>query len=92
MADSEKLVIVDFSAEWCSPCKAQEPIMEELQKEYGEIIEVRKVDIEEEVEFTQSLGIRSVPTIAFFKDGELLDVTVGLTSKEELKALIIRNM
>jgi thioredoxin 1 len=87
-----KLTLVDFSAEWCGPCKAQEPILEELQEEYGDIIEIRKVDVDKEQELAANLNIRSIPTLVFLKEGELVDISIGLTSKEELKEKIIRNV
>lgn len=87
-----KLTLVDFSADWCGPCKAQEPILEELQEEYGDIIEIRKVDVDKEQELAANLNIRSIPTLVFLKEGELVDISIGLTSKEELKEKIIRNV
>lgn len=92
MIDSDKLVLMEFGAEWCSPCRVQEPILAELASEYSEILEVRKVDIDEHRELSERYAIRSVPTTLFFRDGEVTDMCVGLTSKEELKKRIIRAM
>ncbi|HOE15346.1 MAG TPA: thioredoxin family protein [Candidatus Paceibacterota bacterium] len=89
---SDKLLLVEFGADWCAPCKAQEPILNKLQQEYNDIVEIRKVDIDKDYDLANSLSIRSVPTLVFFKDGDLKEATVGLTGIEKLKEKIIRWM
>ena len=90
---NNNVCIIDFSATWCGPCKRLAPIIEELAEEYAEKAFIGKVDIEECPEITDKYGIMSVPTVLFFKNGELQnDKIVGAASKQELenriKALI----
>ena len=78
-------VLVDFFAPWCGPCKMVAPVVEELAKEYSGKLKVVKVDVDEAGSTASSLGIMSVPTIMFFKDGKVVSQTVGALSKSELK-------
>jgi len=82
--EEEKPVLVDFSAEWCGPCQLLKPIFDELSKEIKEIKFV-KVDVDEEKELALKYGVRGVPCLILFKNGEVFDRLVGLTSKEYLK-------
>ena len=90
MIDTDKLVLLDFSALWCRPCRAQEPILEELQEEYNDILEVRKIDIDKNTELANQYSIRSVPTMVFLRNGEFLDAITGLTTKRVLAEKVIR--
>ena len=83
---SNSVVVVDFGAAWCGPCRAIAPIIDELSKEYEGKAFIGKADIEESPELTDEYGIRSVPTILFFKDGELVpgSKVVGATQKAAL--------
>ena len=83
-------VLVDFSAEWCGPCKKLHPIIEELAVEYGARLKVGTVDVGEETDIASRYGVMSVPTLLFFKSGEVREKIIGLTSKEKLKATIDR--
>ena len=86
--NSGKPVVVDFWAEWCGPCRMVGPIVEELAKEYeGEVI-VGKMDVDENVDTPQVYGIRNIPTILFFKDGQVVDKQVGAAQKAVLAAKI----
>ena len=78
------LVVVDFSATWCGPCRMLAPIVDELADEYAGRIFVAKADVEEAVESAERFGIRSVPTILFFKNGEKVDQTIGAMSRAKL--------
>ena len=81
-------VIVDFWAPWCGPCKAIAPILEELATELGETVKICKVNVDNNSEIAGRFEIQAIPTILVFKDNEVADKVVGLTSKEDLKAKI----
>jgi len=85
---SEKLVMVDFWATWCNPCRMLAPIVEEIADEYKDRLVVGKCDIDENMAAAQQLRIMSIPTLAFFRRGELITMTVGYKQKAELKELI----
>ncbi|MBK5202269.1 MAG: thioredoxin [Prolixibacteraceae bacterium] len=85
---SEKPVVVDFGAEWCGPCKMIAPIIEELSKDYEGRVVVGKVDVDESSEVAGKYGIRNIPTVLFFKGGEIVDKNVGGTTKKVLAAKI----
>ena len=87
---SEKLVIVDFWAEWCGPCKAITPILDEISNEFGDKILVGKVNVDEVKEVPVKYGIRSIPTLLFFNNGEITRQEVGLQSKQTLVDNITR--
>ena len=81
-------LVVDFWATWCGPCRMVAPIISELAEEYSGKIVVGKCDVEENDELAAEFGIRNIPTILFFKDGELKDRNVGSISKDALKAKV----
>ena len=81
---SEKLVIVDFWAEWCGPCKAITPILDEISNEFGDKVLIGKVNVDEVKELPVKYGIRSIPTLLFFNNGEITRQEVGLQSKQTL--------
>jgi thioredoxin 1 len=87
---SDKPVIVDFSATWCGPCRQLTPIIEELAKEYSGKVKVGKVDIDQSQDTASQYGIMSVPTVLFFKDGKKVDTVVGLNAKSAYKTRIDR--
>ncbi len=89
---SDKLAIVDFWAEWCAPCSMIAPIVEELANEYDGRANVGKLNVDENSETSTKYGIRSIPTILFFKNGAILKQVVGVRSKAELKEIIDSNI
>ena len=82
---------MDFYADWCGPCKAIGPIVEELANEYHGKIQVRKVNIDDFPELASQLGIRGIPTLILFKDGKPAETVVGLVSKSALADVIDRH-
>ncbi|MDR0421376.1 MAG: thioredoxin [Prevotellaceae bacterium] len=85
---SDKLVILDFWAEWCGPCRAISPVIEELAKEYEGKAIIGKVDVDSNVAISEKYGIRNIPTVIFIKNGEIADKTVGAVSKSTLVSKI----
>lgn len=79
---SDKPVLVDFGAEWCGPCRTLGPIIEELATEYEGRAVVGKVDVDNNQEFTAKYGVRNIPTVLMFKDGEVVGRQVGVASKK----------
>ena len=77
-------ILVDFWAEWCGPCKTLTPILEEISDELKNKILVAKVNLDENQDLAMKFSIRSIPTLLFFKDGELVDTKVGLLPKTDL--------
>ncbi len=86
--ETDNLIVVDFWAEWCGPCKMIGPIIEELADEYSGKAKVGKVNVDQNSDISMKYGIRSIPTILFIKDGEIVDKQVGVTTKEKLKSKI----
>lgn len=82
---SDKPVLVDFWAEWCGPCRTLGPILEEVASEVGENAVIVKVNVDENNDLAQKYGIRGIPTMIFFKNGEAAKTLVGLQPKEEIK-------
>jgi thioredoxin 1 len=85
---SEGLAMVDFWAEWCGPCRLVGPVVAELAGEYEGRVKVGKLDVDSNRVTSQRYGIRSIPTILYFKDGELVDMVVGAVPKSHLEQKI----
>ncbi|HEX7066332.1 MAG TPA: thioredoxin [Bacillales bacterium] len=85
---SEGLVLADFWAEWCGPCKMVAPVLEEINDEMADKVKIVKLDVDENQETAGNFGVMSIPTLIFFKDGEVVDKVVGYQPKEALVEVI----
>lgn len=83
-------VLVDFWAEWCGPCKALAPILDELAQEYDGKARIGKVDIDQHQNLAAQYGISAIPTLLLFQNGQVVDQLRGLRSKRDLKASLDR--
>ncbi len=86
--NNNQLVVIDFWAEWCGPCRMISPVIEELAEEYADKVYIGKVNVDENDEAVVKYGIRNIPTIIFIKNGEVIDKKVGACTKADLKAKI----
>ena len=84
VTQSQKPVLVDFWAEWCGPCKMIAPVLDEIAKEKGDTVKVGKVDIDKNQSLSLKYNVRAIPTLLFFKNGQVVDQVTGMTSKKDL--------
>lgn len=83
------LVLIDFWAEWCGPCRMQAPILEQLAEEvHGDELKIVKMDVDENPNTARQFGIMSIPTLMFKKDGEVVKQVAGVHTKDQLKAIV----
>jgi thioredoxin 1 len=85
---SDKPVLVDYWAEWCAPCKMIAPILDEVAASYGSRLQVAKMNVDENRDVPAKFGIRGIPTLMLFKDGQLAATKVGALSKAQLTAFL----
>ncbi len=90
--NAEGPVLIDYWAEWCGPCKMIAPILEEIASEYGGKITVAKLNIDDNPQTPPKYGIRGIPTLMLFKDGNVEATKVGAVSKSQLTAFIDQNI
>jgi len=83
--ESGKPLVLDFWAEWCGPCRMVAPIIDQLSTEYADQVNIGKVDVDNNNDVAAEFGIRNIPTILFFKDGQLVDKQVGAVSKDKIE-------
>ncbi len=88
LIESGKPVVIDFWAEWCGPCRAIAPFVDELAEEYADRVVIGKYNVDDDSDLSVDYQIRSIPTLLFFKDGKLVDRHVGSAKKTELEAKI----
>jgi thioredoxin 1 len=89
---SSNLVLVDFWAPWCGPCKMIAPVLEELDSELGDKVKIVKLDVDENQETAAKYGVMSIPTLLLLKDGEVVDKVVGFQPKEGLEGVLQKHI
>ena len=90
--DSKQSALIDFWADWCQPCNMIAPIVKDLAEEYGDRILVGKMDVDVNPMTTHKYGIRSIPALLLFKDGQLVQQITGVRPKEEIARIIENNL
>ena len=89
---SDKPVLIDFWAEWGGPCKVLGPVIDEVAEDYSDRVKFVKLNIDNNPSNTQKFGIRGIPTLLLFKNGEKIDTSVGVLSKSELTSFLDKNL
>lgn len=89
---AEGLVMVDFWAPWCGPCKMIAPVLEEMAEELGDKVKIVKVDVDENQETAVKFQVMSIPSLFVMKDGEVVEKTLGYQPKESLLALVSKHI
>ena len=86
--EAEKLVLVDFWAEWCGPCRMLGPVIESIAEEHASTVGVVKLNVDENPATTAAYGIKGIPTLILFRDGKEVERVVGATSKESITRMV----
>ncbi|GEK60141.1 MULTISPECIES: thioredoxin [Marinococcus] len=89
---SEGVVLTDFWAPWCGPCKMIAPVLEEINEEIGDNVKIAKLNVDENQETAGKYGVMSIPTLMIFKDGEMVEQIVGFQPKDQLQGLLEKHM
>lgn len=87
-AKAAKFAVIDFSARWCGPCKMMAPVIAQIAGEYDGKIKVGKINVDDEPDLAQNYNVMSIPMLAIFKNGEIVEKSVGAVSKVKLQELI----
>ncbi len=88
LTDTDKPVLIDFYADWCAPCRAMKPVLEDLKAQMGEEIAIFKIDVDKNQVIAERYGIRSIPTLILFKNGEPVWRKSGMASSAELQKAV----
>ncbi len=86
--NSKPVALVDLWASWCGPCRMLSPTVDDIAEEYEGRVAVAKCNVDDNDELAANFGVRSIPTLLFFKDGQLAEKTVGLVSKQEIENIL----
>jgi len=86
------LILVDFWAEWCGPCKMIAPVLDDIATEYDGKVTIGKLNIDQNANTAPKYGVRGIPTLLLFKDGDVVDTKVGALSKTQLKEFLDKNL
>ncbi|MBO0443917.1 thioredoxin [Vagococcus fluvialis] len=89
---SEGLVMVDFWAPWCGPCRMQTPILEQMSEDYVDQVKFTKINVDENPATSQQFGIMSIPNMLLFKDGKVVENIVGVHQKAQLQSIIAKHL
>jgi thioredoxin 1 len=81
-------ILYDFFATWCGPCRIQTPILEELGEKMGDVVEIKKVDVDQHMDLAERYGIRVVPTLIIEKDGKVVQMMEGVTDRATLEKIL----
>jgi thioredoxin 1 len=85
--ESSEYVLVDFHATWCGPCQTLAPILQEVKKDVGDKLRIVKIDIDKNPQLATQMGVRGVPSLFFYKDGDFIKSTSGVLAKHEIKKI-----
>lgn len=85
---AKPVAMIDLWAAWCGPCRMLSPTVDDIAAEYDGRVAVAKCNVDDNEEIAEKFGVRSIPTLLFFKDGQLADKTVGLVSKQEIETIL----
>lgn len=90
--ESDKVVLLDFWAPWCGPCRMIAPVLDDLAAEFGDKVKVAKINIDENQATPAQYGVRSIPTLLLFKEGKIVATQVGALPKNQLAAFVNKNI